>query len=58
VKQPTHLIEEMSAVVNDYKIELTKDEENYYASMKDIGREYAFVGAGRGGGFVTLLSCM
>jgi len=24
VKQPTHLIEEMGAVVNDYKIELTK----------------------------------
>jgi len=53
VKQPACLIEEMGAVVNDYKVELTKAEEHYYAAMKDIGREYAFVGAGLGGGFVN-----
>jgi len=53
VKQPTYLIEEMGAVVNDYKIELTKTEENYYAAMKDIGEECAFVGAVLGVGFVN-----
>jgi len=43
----------MGAVVNDYKIELTKAEEIYYAAMKYIGGEYAFVETELGGGFVN-----
>jgi len=43
----------MNAVMNDYTNELTKAGESNFATMKDIGREYTFVGAGLSGGFVN-----
>jgi len=57
VNNPTRLIEEMAAVVDDYKCRLTDAEANYYSAMKEIGalnadaHEFGMVGAGLGGGF-------
>jgi hypothetical protein len=36
-KMPDQLIEEMNAAANDYEIQLTHAEENYYATMKEFG---------------------
>jgi hypothetical protein len=51
VVPPTRLIEEYGAAGHDdYSIELLPAEQRYYDVMRESG-EYAFVGAGLGGGF-------
>jgi hypothetical protein len=52
VKMPERLIAEMNVAANDYEIQLTPAEENYYAAMKELG-EFGLIGAGIGGGFIN-----
>jgi hypothetical protein len=49
---PDRLIAEMNPAANDYEIQSTPVEENYYAAMKELG-EFGLIGAGIGGGFLN-----
>ena len=59
VTKPTRYIEEIGASTMDYKIELTRAEQQYYDAMRQCvdqevsNHEFACVGAGIGGGFTN-----
>jgi hypothetical protein len=46
------LIAEMNAAANDYEVQLTSAEDNYYAARKELG-EFGLIDAGIGGGFLN-----